>query len=280
MDAGHMKNIETTETDGSTMTRTSKLTKRQRYERRHAEQRASLREGDPLKTVLDGLGGLSEPELAFVQAYRQYTAAADVPLVVPEPLLEHGFVSLARAAKLLNTTVADLANREGRYQVWGHRLPILKNKTVPLSELRREFQRRHDERVRRLANEAAKVLNDAGRGETPNVHWEAGESMFGRLFDDGPDGIRGYDFEGVAEQLGVSKAEAKRLMDGTLFCWSPRQGRSIVTEEELDAYKRMLERKKMARSGSELFAAHLRSIKVSGPPTLMPRKAQGKAVAA
>lgn len=187
-------------------------------------------------------------EVPFLRAYRKFREEEAKPMVVPPALLEHGRVSVAKAAKLLGVSVGYISGKDGMYRTPRQRLPILKDNTIPLSELHRAYKRLHALKVRQLAKDAADALNT--RSEplweghagiiTGRIVWTADEPLFDVLCRED---LVGFDYEDVADKLRISKAAARRLIaDGTLFAWSGRRCRTIVTHEELDAYKRKLAR--------------------------------------
>lgn len=258
------------------MPETKQARQLRRYNEKHAALTASVMaspEDDPLRVILSGMGGLSERERSFILAYRRYLAAESAPATMPPELLECGYMPLASAVKHLGTTVVrQLAMDRSRNPYW---VPVLKNKTVPVSELARAYRRLEKRRVRGLAQEAAETLNtrvgagewrvraDDGRsvpsiGIARGLFWRVSDdSLFG-LGDDDDDendgwhGVPGYSIDEVAAQLGLSKAEVRRLIDDrTIFAYrSSRRGGAVITQAEIDAHKRRLERAKVTADAS------------------------------
>lgn len=192
---------------------------------------------------------------AFVIAYRAYQHAAAQPLVVPEELLEAGYMPLAMAATLLKTPAAKLAKLERSDTAW---IPVLSGKRVPVSEVCRAFRRLQKKIPAQMAKAAADVLNDrseplwsghAGVATGP-IFWNASDRGFFDLSHDDDDndgihGIEGHGLENVAAILELPKAEVKRLLeDRTIFAYRPRRGGWLVTQAEVDAHKRRLERER------------------------------------
>lgn len=166
---------------------------------------------------------VSAAEAALLKAVRKLHAAEAESDHVPDELRVHGSVSVKRAAALLGVKASELTGEASN-------VPVLPDGTVPLSEVRRERQRRQRRMLAQLAS-VAKRLVDGGRF-----------NPFGTLMFEDDFGFRSDD--GVARELGVSKAEARRLMAGPLFTRAGRRGRHLVTVEELGAYKRKLERER------------------------------------
>ena len=163
---------------------------------------------------------LSEEEVATVMAMRKLRKADAERPKVPVELLEHGFVSVKRAAELLSVKVSDLKSRRS-----GDGPPVLTNNRVPISELRREHHRQTLKVLRELAAEASRLAD--GTCHT-NIFSSALYQWERRAR---------YDHD-VARELNVTLAEAKRLMKEELFCWLDRRNRRYVTPEELAAFKR------------------------------------------
>lgn len=170
------------------------------------------------------LGPLSDEERAIIRAVRDLRAQ-EKAMTKPRPeLLVHGYISFVEAAKLLGVTAEQLKRGVA---VMGGRLPTVEGGRVPLSEVRRLATRMIQERLGVLSYPVEQMV----RPKAARRH------AFAPFADD----HWGFDADGVAKELGISKAAAKRLMgrDGPMFCWRTSRGSSWVSIEELEAYRRM-----------------------------------------
>lgn len=187
--------------------------------------------------------GPSKEERALLAAFRDLRHAEMKPLVVPDALLEHGYVTKRRAAQLLGIPVKDVEAMTDRntWRLGGH-VPLLKNGTIPISELRRELSRRRREALQKLAQEVVKHVTTEGVG-----HWRVW-STGSFLEDDHGKCLReAWGVAAIAERLSISQAAVSRLIEDEskdgLFASRHRRIRGwFVTTEELEAYKRKLDR--------------------------------------
>jgi hypothetical protein len=185
--------------------------------------------------------GPTDEEKALLAALRALRTAELKPFVVPDALLEHGYVTKRRAAKLLGTTLkeVDAMTDRNRWRLGGH-VPLLKNGTIPISELRRELSRRRRQDLKKLAEA---VVNRVTTEGVPR--WEVSESAF-------EDASHLHGIGEVAECLALSKAAVVRLIEddddltGLLGVHHPRLRGWYITTEELEAYARKLGRVRVA----------------------------------
>lgn len=171
---------------------------------------------------------LDPTEARLMEAYRALRAAESRPPVVPDALLKHGFVSKNQAAKLLKVKPKDIVAM-AKADRWADRLPTYCGGLFAISELRRQFERRHLKRVEELAKATVQhVTTDTIR------HWATWN-----IFDDELRELRDLlSPEEAAKALGVSKAKLDRL-DIASTRHSAVRG-VVYTRQEVDAYKRKL----------------------------------------
>lgn len=217
---------------------------RERYERKHAQLRATLKDGDPLKTVLDGLGGLSEVELKLITDLRRLRADEAKPLEVPPVLLEHDLLTARQVSKLLGMTRADVMKHLDLSAWVPDRMGGTRDGLFPTSEVLRFLKRQRRAALERRAREVARMVT----GDLDRSFSGFSESLVeARSF---------LPAETVAAELGMSRAAVERLMrdEGPDSLYAQRHSLRrgwCVTREELDAYKRKL----AARQGGKAVAA-------------------------
>jgi hypothetical protein len=196
---------------------------------RHAYLTASELPGDEEITLK-----LALRELRFEESRR---------LLVSADLLEHGYVTKAKAAKLLGVSVAEIEKRTGAapsaYCPEG-RLPLLPA-GIPISELLRSVIANHRADIAKLARKVVQLVTVNGA----QMNWSPNKPYFERLAE-------AYTFLNAldaAKELGISRAAVERAtrddgpeslfaqkVDGRCgWCYSP---------EEIAAYKRRLERQR------------------------------------
>jgi hypothetical protein len=172
------------------------------------------------------LNELNDEELALVELLRKYRAAEAEPL--PDRLLEHGYVDAHDAAELLACPVAEIERLEATRE-----LPFVDLETwtprpsmAPLSEVRRCWQRRRDERLRRLGER----IVDLVMGDLPLISFMPP--------------AKGLAVPTVAQRLGLPPDRVEALIEDRSE-WSlyaahgSRKKRDwLVTEEEVEAYAR------------------------------------------
>jgi hypothetical protein len=186
---------------------------------------------------------LTAEEANLVKALRRLRAAeAAQPPAAPE-MLEHGYVTKRRAAELLGVEPKEFERLTGRTTGrFGRQLPVVDagpNKgRVPLSELRIEARLLWHKHLEQLAQVAVELVT---KNQRKHTYWHATPAW--TCSEDLRLELSGWDVDGVARELEVSVAEARRLMgtDGPLFTHVTRRGLRIVRPVELDAYKRKLQ---------------------------------------
>lgn len=190
-------------------------------------------------------GQLTVEERALLASLRKLRRAEAQPLKIPAALLEHGYVTPVRAAKMLGVKLADVKKHlDPKFWDRNERIVAAGFATGPLfpvSELLRHFIRGHRAMVKRLASETVNLVKAPGVNTWQSMHW-------GVFDEEESDGTGGFlSVEQIAEELGTSKAAAKRYMEdqttGGLFCRRHRRYYGhVATREEVVAFKRKLER--------------------------------------
>lgn len=190
---------------------------------------------------------LTDRERAFLKALRRFEEARAESISPPEALLEHGKMPLKTAATLIGKSVAEITGRDrsGRYISPHELVPVLRGELTVCSEALRAWKRAQADRLEDIGRAATECLNTrkGGNGKWAGVavgpFWHL--SLTGSSY--APPFLRWNSIEKISQRIGCSKAEAKRLMNGTLFCHViDGRGTRFVTNEELDAYKRKLDR--------------------------------------
>jgi predicted HTH domain antitoxin len=206
---------------------------------KHFDTEAHDPKPTPAKRLLLGINMGPAAEHALLAAFRKLRRAEATPLVVPPALLEHGLVTKRRAAKLLGFTPREVERRTSR-DGWvdsDQRIPALKNGMLPISEVRRAFERQHAAKIEKLAGDVATAAT--GR------RWSPPHESAYFLNDDGLKLRDCVSLEKAAEVLGLSMAAINRLakdesQDGLFVRQHQRVRGWQVTTAELEAYQRKL----------------------------------------
>jgi hypothetical protein len=186
-----------------------------------------------------------DEEMPLVLALRQLRRVECRPLKVSPELLEHGYVSVAKAAKLLGVSVAQIRRRTsealGEFVGEG-RLPLVEA-GIPISELLRAVLAERRKELEKAADQVVKLITIDGAP----VQWRRWKTFEQQLAEN-----LGYlNIPEAAAELGLSKSEVDRLSrdegPGSLFAVKVglRAG-WCFTPEEIAAYKRKLQREREA----------------------------------
>jgi predicted HTH domain antitoxin len=177
----------------------------------------------------------------MLDAIRTLTAA---PTPVPPALLEHGLVTKRRAAKMLGVPLKEFERitAPGAWVSPEQRLPTLENGMVPISEIRRAFERRQRAALEKAASEALRAASGLHWSLWMGEGWAVDEDLHVR------DAVS---IEKAAQLLGMSKAAVNRLAKDngpdSLFVRRHKRVRGwVVTTAELEAYGRKLEKHRAA----------------------------------
>lgn len=181
-------------------------------------------------------------ELPIVSALRELRRCEARPLMVRTELLEHGYVSIAKAAELLGKSKAEIKRRStaapGAYVPEG-RLPLI-TPGIPISELLRSVISEWQKEKEALAHEVVKLVTIDGQP----VQWRRWPTHLEGLAER----MTYIDVPRAAAELGLSKAEVERQLrdDGpdSLFAIRVAHRRWCFSPEEIAAYKRKLQRAK------------------------------------
>ena len=161
---------------------------------------------------------LSSEERKLVALFRRIREESSRP-VVPEKYLGHGCLPIGEAAAVLGISTEEVRTRVGAWYPTSEPAPV-KQRVVPYSQIRRELERQHKERIRGLVEEAERLMSPIGAGWFESVLPPRDE----------------FSVPEVARELGVSPDRVRRLIkqDGpcTLF---DRSGR--VSREEIEAFR-------------------------------------------
>ncbi len=138
---------------------------------------------------------------------------------IPKKYLGHGSLPVGEAAAVLGVGSEEVRTRVGAWYPTLH--PVsLEERVVPYSQVRRELERQHKERIRDLIDEAEHLMLPVWGGWLEAVLPPRDE----------------FSVPEAARQLGVSADRVRRLIkrDGpcTIFA---RRGR--VTQEEIQAFR-------------------------------------------
>lgn len=238
----------TTYFDGENLMETTSGTKTKRRSKK--PQTVTLLDSPEKKRMRFALvGGEDLPEeMPLVLALRKLRLAEARPLEVRAELLECGYLTPAKAAKLLGVPLAEVKRRLDPKQ-WvadGH-LPITKA-GIPVSELLRAVKHSRKRELEKLANEVAKLVTVDGTGGV----WMRRGSIFERRLGDS---LSFLDVAQAAAELGLSKAAVERLVDddgpASLFAQQMRYRKGwLFSPEEIAAYKRRLQRERTAAASA------------------------------
>lgn len=179
---------------------------------------------------------LNTEEKRLLRALRKFRAAERKgPRPVPAALLEHGFVSKATAARLLGISLEELVKLTSSWgrHVYGLEDPLhVYPAGIPISELRYAWEAIERTRIRKSAEEIAKVV------KTKYVaRWEAHKP--GEILPVFREDLFCYSVEDVAAELRLSLKDAQALMEGPdLACWGRSRKTLRCSRYELEAFKR------------------------------------------
>lgn len=161
---------------------------------------------------------LSAEERKLVALFRRIRKESSKQ-AVSEKYLGHGSLTVVEAAAVLGISKAEVRTRVGAWYPTSEPVP-LEQRVVPYSQIRRELERQHRERIRDLVEEAERVMSP-----TRGLWFEA-------VLPPRED----FSVPEVARELGMSPDRVRRLIkqDGpcTIFA---RGGR--VSREEIEAFR-------------------------------------------
>ncbi|MBK7858402.1 MAG: hypothetical protein IPJ65_07220 [Archangiaceae bacterium] len=246
MDAAHSRYTANAETEGHNVIETKKAVSRRGGPKATAQNAVALFDSPENKRMLSALTRgedlPNDEEDNLTSALRELRREEARPLTVRPELLEHGYVTPAKAARLLGVSRKSIEARTSAppsaYVTGGHL--TLVGPGIPLSELLRSIIADRQQRLYELAKKVVGSVTFDGMGVG---RW----SLSRHHLDDIRERASFLNVDQAAKELGISKAAvvratkdegpdslfAQQVKHRAGWCYSP---------EEIAAYKRKLER--------------------------------------